>query len=80
MHRHDEQLANLRMVLVRGDLSDGTFTPSHTIAPAGSTLGTLRQCRRSTRNYLKRRGLARPRIDWPAFRALAAGDHKASRS
>jgi hypothetical protein len=77
VHRHDEQLANLRMLLVRGELSDGTFIPSHTIDPAGSTLGTLRQCRRSTRNYLKRRGWARPRIDWPAFRALAADLRKA---
>lgn len=79
VHRHDDELANLRFALVRGHLTeDGgqwCFTPSQVIDPAGTALSTLRRTRRSARKYLSKRGLPRPRVDWAAFAATAKTAH-----
>lgn len=76
VHRHDDKLADLRFALVRGHLAqdDGQwwFTPSQVIDPASTALRTLRRTRRSTREYLRNRGLPRPRIDWAGFAAAAS--------
>jgi hypothetical protein len=78
-HRHDEQLAGLRNVLVRGTLArsgDGwRLTPSKVIEPAPSDspagiVRLVRMTKRSMRGYLKRRSLPRPRVPWAAYRAL----------
>jgi hypothetical protein len=75
VHRHDEKLASLRFALVRGELSaDGDqwlLAPAQVIDPARSPLRTLRRTRRSTRDYLRRRGLPRPGIDWATFTTIA---------
>jgi pyridoxamine 5'-phosphate oxidase-like protein len=75
VHRHDDKLANLRFALARGDMAeDGGqwwFTPSQVIDPASTTLRTLKRTRRSAKEYLHKRGLPRPRIDWAAFAAVA---------
>jgi hypothetical protein len=81
VHRHDDRLAGLYNALVRGELhatADGRwlFRPSRVIEPSGSggprdMLRTLRTARRDTKAYLSKRGLARPRVDWPALKSLA---------
>ena len=80
-HGHDEELWNLKSFLVRGKLErdDGgwTFVPERFVPGAGigGTLGTLRaimEMRRSTATYLKKRGLARPRIPWGEIEVVKA--------
>lgn len=74
-HRHDEQLAGAKFVLVRGELTGGpggwSLVPSREVRPAGSAWSTIRRTRRSTRDYLAKRGLGRPRVDWAGFTAVA---------
>ncbi|MBP2328019.1 hypothetical protein JOF56_008404 [Kibdelosporangium banguiense] len=76
VHRHDDKLANLRFALVRGSLADidgqWQLTPTQVVDPASSALRTLRRTQRSTREYLRRRNLPRPRIDWAEFAAVAS--------
>jgi Pyridoxamine 5''-phosphate oxidase. len=81
VHRHDDRLSGLYNALVRGELhttADGRrlFRPDRVIEPSGSgeprdMLRTLRTARRDTKAYLDRRGLTRPRVDWPALKSLA---------
>lgn len=72
-HSHDENLWNLKSFLVRGVLSrdggDWNFEPRHFIAGAG--IGGLPAMarffigsRRRAGRYLKKRGLARPKVPW----------------
>ncbi|MET1075547.1 MAG: pyridoxamine 5'-phosphate oxidase family protein [Umezawaea sp.] len=74
-HQHDENLAKVKFVLVRGELTGGpgewTLVPSREVQPAASTWSTIRRTRRSARDYLAKRGLARPRVDWAGFTAVA---------
>jgi hypothetical protein len=80
VHRHDEHLDGLHNAVVVGSLdADGLLRPSRLIEPAGrlgsgavESLRTARALRRTTRRYLDRRGLARPSIPWPAYRAIRA--------
>jgi hypothetical protein len=83
VHRHDEQLWDLHNANIRGDLirtDDGwTLFPHRLIEPAtglrpgpADQLRLLRTCRATTRGYLRRRGLSRPRVPWPAYRAIRA--------
>ncbi|GAA0274635.1 hypothetical protein GCM10010302_10270 [Streptomyces polychromogenes] len=80
VHRHDALLNHMYNALVRGDLrhtDEGwLLTPSTVIEPMGSgrasdALRVLRQTKRSTDRYLRRRGLRRPKVQWDRFRALA---------
>ncbi|MET0133412.1 MAG: pyridoxamine 5'-phosphate oxidase family protein [Kibdelosporangium sp.] len=72
VHRHNEKLANLRFALVRGELSeDMTLAPSVVVDPASSAFRTLKRTRRSAKDYLRSRDLARPGIDWAGFAAIA---------
>ncbi len=80
-HSHDEQLWNLRLFLVRGNLecdeSGWTFVPSRFIPGAGiggalSTVRAIMEMRRSAAAYLKKRGLARPRIPWGEVKVVKA--------
>ncbi|WP_214412610.1 pyridoxamine 5'-phosphate oxidase family protein [Sphaerisporangium fuscum] len=81
VHRHDDRLANMRNALVRGELRpEGgrwVLVPGKVVEPAGSggpgdVVRTLRDARRATRSYLRRRGLPRPRVRWDEFKRLAA--------
>jgi hypothetical protein len=76
VHRHDDKLADLRFALVRGHLTGAddqwSLTPTQVIDPASTALSTIRRTRRSAKNYLHRRGLPRPAIDWAGFTTIAA--------
>ena len=72
-HSHDEELWNLRSFLVRGVLvrDDGgwIFEPRQFIPGAGiggmpDTIRFFTSSRRNAGRYLRKRGLARPRIPW----------------
>ena len=80
VHRHDEQLNHMHNALVRGTLKavdDGwLLVPAKVVEPMGTGRPTdavrvLRDTRRATARYLERRGLARPRVRWNEFKALA---------
>ena len=80
-HGHDEELWNLKLFLVRGRLERGedgwTFVPGRFIPGAGiggalSTVRAIVEMRRSAAAYLKKRGLARPRIPWGEIEAVKA--------
>ena len=77
VHRHNDKLAQVRFALVRGQITpsaaagDWLFTPDRLVRPAGSPLRFLRDSRASAARYLRKRGLERPPVPWPAYRALA---------
>lgn len=81
-HRHDENLWNLKSFLVRGvlealDGEDWNFRPEKFVPGAGiggpmSLVRLVTGARRSTRNYLEKRGLPRPRIPWAEIRKVKA--------
>lgn len=75
-HTHDEELWNQRAVLVLGRL-EGTgqarvFRPERTVGGMGfrAAARMLIGARRTTSAYLKKRGLARPRIPWGEIEAI----------
>ncbi len=85
-HMHDEQLWNLKSFIVRGSLEQDSqgwlFRPRQFIPGAGigGTIGMinfLRDGRRTTEQYLKKRGLARPKIAWEDIDATWAEIEKA---
>jgi hypothetical protein len=72
-HSHDERLWNLLSFVLRGRLEkEGqawVFRPEQFIPGAGiggllSYVRFLRDGRRTTRRYLQKRGLTRPRVPW----------------
>lgn len=80
-HRHDENLWNLKSFLVRGILSQDAggwvFEPRQFVPGAGiggfpAMARFFIGSRRNARRYLKRRGLARPRIPWDEINAVKA--------
>lgn len=80
LHSHNEQLWDLRILVVRGALErDGegwVFRPT-AIASGADTgamavLRMLRGCRKSARAYLEKRGLARPAVPWARLIAVKA--------
>ena len=69
-HSHDEELWNQKLFLLRGRLEGAgdkwVFRPEKAIG-TGGIRGVARMligARKSTTAYLKKRGLARPRIPW----------------
>ncbi|MFD0268581.1 pyridoxamine 5'-phosphate oxidase family protein [Streptomyces sp. NPDC127106] len=79
VHRHDERLDHMYNAFVRGTVqrtgAGWLLVPSTVIEPMGSgrvsdALRVLRQTKRSTDNYLARRGLSRPKVEWDRFRTL----------
>ncbi len=80
-HTHDEQLWNLKSVLVRGSLEQDSkgwlFRPQQFIPGAGiggmiGMIKFLRDGRRTTKQYLNKRGLTRPTIAWEEIHATWA--------
>lgn len=76
-HYHDDKLWNQTNFVLRGTLDqvDGTwvFKPTQFIEGAGAGMSMMRQItegRRAAKQYLAKRGLARPRIDWAKIKAL----------
>ena len=78
-HRHDEELWNLKSFLVRGELERDergwAFVPEGFVPGAGmggalSTVRAIVEMRHSGAAYLKKRGLARPRIPWDEIEAV----------
>jgi hypothetical protein len=80
-HSHDELLWNLRSFGASGELRrDGDrwiFTPERFI-PGGTPTGplamirTIRELRATADRYLRRRGLARPKIPWAEYKQATA--------
>ena len=80
-HSHDEQLWNLKGFGVHGTLAQRddkwVFTPRRLMVGTGGggLLGYMRQirnARRTAQQYLERRGLPRPKVDWDGMKALWA--------
>jgi len=77
-HSHDEQLWSQEIVLVRGELIRAphgwVFRPLKLVREAPSSpLGIvrfLRQCRKTAKAYLKKRGVQRPAVPWAHLREL----------
>ena len=78
-HSHDEKLWNLESFLVRGVLikDDGgwSFEPRQFVPGAGigglpAMIRFFTGSRRRAGRYLKKRGLARPRISWDEINAV----------
>jgi hypothetical protein len=78
-HRHDAQLWNLKSFWVRGSLGANpggwTFHPQKFVPGAGiggpmGVVRFIRDGRRRARQYLKKRGLARPEIPWDRIHAV----------
>lgn len=82
-HRHDENLWNLHSFAVRGNLvEDGTgwfvepeaFIPGVGIGGWRSYVRFLVNGRRTTKQYLQKRGLPRPKLNWDEWDAIFSGD------
>ena len=79
-HRHDEHLWSMSSGVVVGDLvrlDAGWGFVATRIVPGAATdpvrmVQGVRSCRRSARQYLARRHLTPPPVDWAAFDALKA--------
>ncbi len=77
VHRHDDKLAKMSFMLVRGQISrpgpatDWFFVPGRVVRPAGNPLRTLRDARAASARYLSTRSLPRPAVPWAQYRALA---------
>ncbi|MFE2069506.1 pyridoxamine 5'-phosphate oxidase family protein [Streptomyces sp. NPDC059467] len=86
VHRHDERLNHMHNALVRGELRESAagrvLVPAKVVEPMGTgratdAVGVLRSTKRATDRYLSRRGLPRPRVRWPEFKALAQDARRA---
>jgi hypothetical protein len=80
-HSHDEQIWSLKSFGVHGTLEQQgngwVFKPRRLIAGMGSggLPGTVKQIvgpRRTAQQYLERRSLPRPKVDWDGMKALWA--------
>jgi Pyridoxamine 5'-phosphate oxidase len=79
-HGHDAQLWNMTSGVVVGDLvrrdAGWGFVATRIVPGAATdpvrTVQTIRGCRRSAQQYLDRRHLTPPSVDWAAFGALKA--------
>ncbi len=81
VHEHDEHLANMSNVLVRGELTRTTndgwcLKPQRVVEPmpggtARDQLSTLRASRAAAKTYLARRNVARPKVRWDLLQELA---------
>jgi len=73
LHRHNEQLWDLRIVVVRGELAhtgdQWVFCPQP-LTPEPSAFRMILNCRKAANAYLRKRGLARPPIPWDRLKAI----------
>lgn len=73
LHQHNEQLWNLRIVLVRGELAHNgnawIFRPQP-LTPSPNALRMILNCRKTATAYLRKRGLDRPAIPWDRLKAI----------
>ncbi len=72
-HQHNEQLWNLRIVLVRGELANtghGWVFRPQPLMPSPNALRMILHCRKTAQAYLRLRGLARPSIPWDRLKAI----------
>jgi hypothetical protein len=72
-HQHNDQLWNLRIVLVRGELAhtgNGWVFRPQPITPSPNALRMILSCRKTAQAYLRKRGLARPPIPWDRLKAI----------
>lgn len=80
-HSHDELLWDLKSFMVRGNLQQDEqgwiFQPTQFIPGSGiggplEPMKFILQMRRSARQYLEKRGLARPQVQWQGFKKIWA--------
>jgi len=78
-HRHDDRLWNLHSFAVRGELDvddqgwyvrPELFIPGVGVGGWRSYVRFLVDGRRTTRRYLERRGLTRPRLNWDEWDSI----------
>lgn len=73
LHQHNQQLWNLRIVLVRGELAHTgnawVFRPLP-LTPSPSALRMIINCRKTARAYLRTRGLTAPSVPWDRLKAI----------
>jgi hypothetical protein len=76
-HSHNEQLWDLKIHLLRGELVATTegfeFRPTKLAPGQGTGLEVVRMimnCRKAARTYLEKRGLGRPAVPWSHLKAL----------
>jgi hypothetical protein len=77
-HHHDEELANLQMVQIRGRLEsredDWVFVSTAFRPPTRGRLRSLwtmaKAMRRSSLRYLRARGMQRPQVNWAVIKTL----------
>ena len=77
-HSHDERLWNQRFATALGELAAGgggwTFEPHRTARGvtdnSADQFRWITAARKAAKRYLRRRGLARPRIDWAGHAAM----------
>ena len=83
-HKHDESLWNLKSFMLRGLLEQDaqgwffrplTYTPGPGIGGLPAMMKFLLNGRRSTKQFLEKRHLPRPVIDWDTVHAIWAGIH-----
>jgi hypothetical protein len=73
LHRHNEQLWDLRIVVVRGELvhhGDAWVFRPQPRPPDPSAFRMILNYRKAANAYVRKRGLARPRIPWDRLKAI----------
>lgn len=83
-HSHNEQYWDLKMFNLRGvlerDEQGWHFRPTQVLGGMGASMGALMQMRRTAKNYLTKRGLARPKVPWAQITAAKQrGEAKAAK-
>ncbi len=72
-HQHNEQLWDLRIVVVRGELANtgnGWVFRPQPLTPSPNALRMILNCRKAAQAYLGKHGLARPPIPWDRLKAI----------
>lgn len=78
-HQHDEQMWNIKSFLLRGKIEKESrgwifhpqrFAPGWGIGGLISMVRLVRSGRQTAKNYLRKRDLNRPKIQWDEIRAL----------
>jgi hypothetical protein len=73
LHAHNEQLWDLRIVVVRGELvrnGDAWIFRPLPLTSDPSAFRMILNCRKAAKAYVRKRGLDRPAIPWARLKAI----------